>query len=353
LRNKKPSPSIKLHKELATDSFTPVYESVEARTIAMQQIRIEKCMNLPENHPLQPLVIEAIQSILASAEGASDLSRTDLDISNESVATPNSPTPNTSNNNQTPEQTVISNLESHYSGELPGYQPQMTSDITSDEVVMTERPPQQQPNQIRDHITSSNSILQPETTEPKSETSVDSEPSASDQYESDQTTKNQNSSSSNMFIEPIEPTFSNMPKPPSVFLNLPFLETVCLDIFKKANKLIDTRHNLVHDENYEHQWKRVVERVHLVFSEIQRSCLDDQTQAQKELKDWLEGVMSEVHKVKVLRTWVKTPLCIEAGSVIPSIIHPRDLNLDWIAKINLKEASTKMALVQRNSLLEK
>jgi len=136
LRNKTPSPSTKLHKEPATDSFIPVYESVEARTIAMQQIRIEKCKNLLENHPLQPPVIESIQSIPASAEGASD-SGTDLDISNESVATPNSPTPNTSNNNQTLEQTVISNLESHYSGELPGYQPQMTSDITSDEVVMT------------------------------------------------------------------------------------------------------------------------------------------------------------------------------------------------------------------------
>jgi len=161
LRNKTPSPSTKLHKEPATDSFIPVYEYVEARTIAMQQIRIEKCKNLPENHPLQPPVIEAIQSIPASAEGASDLSGTDLDILNESVATPNYPTPNASNNNQTPEQTVISNLESHYSGELPGYQPQMTSNITFDEVVMTESPPQQQPNQISDHINTSDSILQP------------------------------------------------------------------------------------------------------------------------------------------------------------------------------------------------
>jgi len=156
-----------------------------------------------------------------------------------------------------------------------------------------------------------------------------------------------------MSIEPVEPTFSDIPKPPSIFLNLPFLATVCLDVFKKAKHLIETRRNLVHDEDYEKQWKRVVERVHLVFSKIQRSSLDDQAQAQKELKDWLKGVMSEVHKVKVLRTWVKTPLCLEARFVIPSIIHPRDLNLDWITKISLKEASTQLALVQRNSLLEK
>jgi len=91
-------------------------------------------------------VIEAIQSLPASAEGASDLSGTGIVILNESVSTPNSPTPTpNNNNNQTFEQSVISNLESHCLGELPGYQPQKTSDITSDEVV-TEISPQQQPN---------------------------------------------------------------------------------------------------------------------------------------------------------------------------------------------------------------
>jgi len=139
LRNLTPSPSTKLHKEPVIDAFIPVYDSIEARTIALEQTRIDKCKNLPENHPLQPRVIEPIQSLPASAEGASDLSGTGLDILNESVPTQNcpTPTPNTTNNNQIFEQSVISNLESHYSGELPEYQQQMTSDITSDEVVMT------------------------------------------------------------------------------------------------------------------------------------------------------------------------------------------------------------------------
>jgi len=196
----------------------------------------------------------------------------------------------------------------------------MTSDITSDEVV-TESPPQQQPNLNTDHINISNSIPQPETTEREPEISFsehnvseidNSEPSASDQHESDQTTNVQTPSSSNMFIEPFEPTFSDIPKPPTIFLNLPFLATLCLDIFKKAKKLIETSQNLVHEESYKQQWKRIIERVHFVFPEVQRSCLDDQAQAQKQLKDWLRGVMSEVYKVKVLRTWVRTPLCIEA-----------------------------------------
>jgi len=180
---------------------------------------------------------------------------------------------------------VISNLESHYSGELSEYQQQITSDITSNEDVMTERPPQQQPNQIRDYINPSDSTLQTEIAEPKHETSVDPESSTSDQTKSDPSTSDQNPSSSNLSIEPVEPTFSDIPKPPSVFLHLPFLATVCLDIFKKAKQLIETRHNLTHAGNYQKQWKRVVERVQLVFSEIQRSSLDDQAQAQKELKD--------------------------------------------------------------------
>jgi len=50
-----------------------------------------------------------------------------------------------------------------------------------------------------------------------------------------------------------------------------------------------------------------------VFSEVQRSCLDEQAQAQKELKDWLRGVMSEVHKVKVLRTWVELLFVLKLG----------------------------------------
>jgi len=45
--------------------------------------------------------------------------------------------------------------------------------------------------------------------------------------------------------------------------------------------------------------------------------------------------------------------CLEARSLIPSSIHPKDLNLDWVTMLNLKEASSELALLQRNSLLEK
>jgi len=58
-------------------------------------------------------------------------------------------------------------------------------------------------------------------------------------------------------------------------------------------------------------------------------------------------------EVRVLKTWVKTPLCLEKRSVFPSSIHPRELNLDWRNKLNFKEVSSKLALLQKNTLLEK
>ncbi len=75
--------------------------------------------------------------------------------------------------------------------------------------------------------------------------------------------------------------------------------------------------------------------------------------AQTKLQNWLKGVVSNLHEVKILRTWVKTPLCLEARNVILLSIHPRDLNLDWLNKLYLKEASSELALLQRNTLMEK
>ena len=48
-----------------------MYPSVEERLIGLQQRRIDACIHLLADHPLQPL-IEPIQSLLADAEGADD-----------------------------------------------------------------------------------------------------------------------------------------------------------------------------------------------------------------------------------------------------------------------------------------
>jgi len=98
------------------------------------------------------------------------------------------------------------------------------------------------------------------------------------------------------------------------------------------------------------------DRVEYVLTELQRTYIDAQDTAQTKLQDWLKGVVSNLHEVKVLKTWVKIPICLRARNAfdfIPSSIHPRELDLNWLNKINLKEASYELALLQKNTLLEK
>jgi hypothetical protein len=90
------------------------------------------------------------------------------------------------------------------------------------------------------------------------------------------------------------------------------------------------------------------------------SCLnfknDAQDIAQNNLQDWLKGVVNNLQEVSISRTEVKTQMCIsgrDASDVIPSCVHPKELDLTWLNKINFKTASTELELVQRNSLLER
>jgi len=125
-----------------------MYPSVEERLIGLQQRRIDACIQLPADHPLQPPVIEAIQSILADAEGAYDHTGTNSANINVSSPHPTSPKQTTQTSTETSEPSIIQNLVDHYSCELPEYESNQdkASDIASDEV-LTESRQQHEPNQ--------------------------------------------------------------------------------------------------------------------------------------------------------------------------------------------------------------
>jgi len=97
----------------------------------MQQRRINVCVRLPADHPLQPPMIEHIQFVHDDAEGVIDQTGSE----SASIDVSLSPT-------QTNEPSIIQDLMNHYSGELPGYETNLekASDITSNEV-MIESPP--------------------------------------------------------------------------------------------------------------------------------------------------------------------------------------------------------------------
>jgi len=150
-------------------------------------------------------------------------------------------------------------------------------------------------------------------------------------------------SSSSQAIQTCAPARStNVPSPPTMFLDSTILADVCENIF--------------HEESYEKQWMRLRERVDFVLTELQRSSFDAQDIAQNNLQDWLKGVVNNLQEVRVRRTQEKTQLCVKgknASDVIPSYVHPNELDLTWLNKINFKQASTELELVQRNSELER
>jgi len=95
-----------------------------------------------------------------------------------------------------------------------------------------------------------------------------------------------------------------------MYLDSSLLADVCENIFQELNKLMQTRHDLIHENNYEQSWKRLKERTNNVLNALQKTCIDDQDIAQQKLKDWQKGVTSNLEEVRVLKTWVKHPLCL-------------------------------------------
>ena len=89
---------------------------------------------------------------------------------------------------------------------------------------------------------------------------------------------------------------------------------------------------------------------------LQKTYLDAQDVGQLKFQDWLKGVDNNLQEIKVLRTWVQTPLCLRernATDFIPLGVHPRELNLNWLSKINISPVHTELALLQKNVELEK
>jgi len=90
-----------------------------------------------------------------------------------------------------------------------------------------------------------------------------------------ETSTNDQPSSSNQAIQTCAPTrTTNVPSPPTLFLDSTILADVCENIFQELNKLVEARKNQVFEESYVKQWRRLRGRVYFVLSELQRSSFD-------------------------------------------------------------------------------
>jgi hypothetical protein len=143
------SPTTKLHKKPADITpHEPLNSNIDERIIGMSQMKANFCNRLPANHLLKPPMIEPISVIPADAEFLNE--HIGSESSNPNVESSSHP----SSTNQTPETSVLDNLVNHYSGELPGVEPnsQRASEVASMEVAL-ESPAHQAPNSQTASIT--------------------------------------------------------------------------------------------------------------------------------------------------------------------------------------------------------
>jgi hypothetical protein len=127
------------------------------------------------------------------------------------------------------------------------------------------------------------------------------------------------------------------------------------DIATELIKLIEGRHDLGHTVSYQKQWRRLKERVINVISALHDSCIEAKEQAKQKLEDWLNGVEESLDDIKVIGTWVRNSLSIRGRDPIDFLskfIHPKDLDLTFLSKVNLSNAAPDLALVQKNKVLE-
>ena len=151
-----PSSSTKNQKKPADDAFVPMYPFVLNRIADMSQMRIDVCAKLPANHPMQPPMIEPLQSIPADAEVGSEQAVPEPNIPKTSSSQPQPST-------QTSDPSVLDELANHYQGELTGFEPNLenASEIASNEVTL-ESPQQQELNLEMATNTYTELIIHPE-----------------------------------------------------------------------------------------------------------------------------------------------------------------------------------------------
>jgi len=168
---------------------------------------------------------------------------------------------------------VLDNLVNHYSGELPGYEPNLekASELASDEV-MSESPLKQAPNLQMASLTCIDIVIHPghqpyhlnathsnisfgialwnlakrRQTVPK-QVFVDQPYETNTLFDEPEISTNDQPSSSNLAIQTCAPArTTNVRSPPTLFLDSTTLADVCENIFQELNKLVGARNNLVH-----------------------------------------------------------------------------------------------------------
>jgi len=135
---------------------------------------------------------------------------------------------------------------------------------------------------------------------------------------------------------------TNITFPPTLLLDSIILKEVCENIFKDLNKLVKTRNNLVHEEDYASEWTSLRSRVDYMMCELQKLSLEAHDKALLDLQQWFQGVTVNLEKVELNRNLERskqylsdTPMYLDASSIILSSVQSENPHLKWLTKLKI------------------
>jgi len=153
---------------------------------------------------------------------------------------------------------------------------------------------------------------------------------------------------------------TNVSPPPTLLLDSIILQEVCENISQDLNKLVKTRSNLVHKENYVDQWTNLREKVNYVMCEPQKLSIEAYNQALKSLKEWFTEVVKSMEEVydnmnqEKRKLYISdTPIYLDSLSIITSSVQSENPNLTWLTMLKIQAETPILEKLKIDSEQEK
>ena len=144
---------------------------------------------------------------------------------------------------------------------------------------------------------------------------------------------------------------------PTLLIDSIILKEVCENIFKDLNKLVKSKSNLIHNQDYVSEWTSLRERVEDMMCELQKLCLNAHDKALIELQDWFKKVAKNMEDININRNQKLylsvTPIYMDASSIISSSVKSEEPDVKWLTKLLIKTDAPILEKLKKDTALEK
>jgi len=162
-------------------------------------------------------------------------------------------------------------------------------------------------------------------------------------------------STSNQMCLPVQTTIVSLP--PTLLLDSIILKEVCENIYKDLNKLVKSKSNLIHNQDYVSAWTSLRERVEDMMCELQKLRLDAHDKALVELREWFKEVAQNMEEININRNQKlylsNIPIYMDASRIISSSVKYEDPDVKWLTTLLIKSEAPILEKLKKYTALQK